>query len=186
MPKTENPSNVNQHLTGTVPVNTGVKESFGIEEIKKYLPHRYPFLLVDRVKECILGQSIVCIKNVTFNEAHFMGHFPEQSVMPGVLIVEALAQAAGILAYKSMGWKPGDALFYLGAVENARFKKMVTPGDQLILTVEVLKIRTTVWKFKGVATVDGDVACLAEMTSISTGAGISGASGTVVIGSKND
>ncbi len=94
-----------------------------IQDILKFLPHRFPFLLVDRVVSLEGDQSIVAIKNVTYNEQFFQGHFPERAVMPGVLIVEALAQAAGILAYKSMNWSPQDSLFYLGAVSEVRFKK---------------------------------------------------------------
>lgn len=134
-----------------------------IEEILGYLPHRYPFLLIDRVLEWEPEKSLLGIKNVTINEPFFVGHFPTQAVMPGVLIVEALAQAAGILAYKSTGTN-SDALFYLGAIENARFKKMVVPGDQLHLKVDIERRRGHVWKFKGVATVSGEVVCTAEMT----------------------
>lgn len=134
-----------------------------IQEILGYLPHRYPFLLIDRVEKYELEKSLLAIKNVTINEPFFMGHFPTQAIMPGVLIVEALAQAAGILAYKSTGTS-SDALFYLGAIENARFKKMVVPGDQLHLQVDIERRRGHVWKFKGVATVLGEVVCTAEMT----------------------
>lgn len=136
-----------------------------IQQILKFIPHRYPFLLVDKVLEFELDKMLVAVKNVTINEPYFAGHFPEKAVMPGVLIIEALAQAAAILACRSIGWEPGETLFYLGSIENARFKKMVLPGDQLILRVEVLKRRTSVWKFKGIATVDGEMVCSAEMTS---------------------
>ncbi|MFM8454044.1 MAG: 3-hydroxyacyl-ACP dehydratase FabZ [Gammaproteobacteria bacterium] len=136
-----------------------------IEEIMAYLPHRYPFLLVDRVLELEPGKSIVALKNVTVNESFFTGHFPQKAVMPGVLMIEALAQAAAILAYKSTDWKPSESLFYLGSIESARFKKVVLPGDQLILKVEVLKQRSKVWKFLGTALVDGEVVCSAEVTS---------------------
>ena len=136
-----------------------------IQEILGYLPHRYPFLLIDRVLEINLEDSLslLAIKNVSINEPFFSGHFPKQAIMPGVLIVEALAQAAGILAYKITG-TGSDALFYLCAIENARFKKMVVPGDQLYLKVDIEKRRGHVWKFKGVATVLGEVVCTAEMT----------------------
>jgi 3-hydroxyacyl-[acyl-carrier-protein] dehydratase len=134
-----------------------------IQEIMGYLPHRYPFLLIDRVLQFVPEKSLLGIKNVTINEPFFEGHFPTKAVMPGVLIVEALAQAAGILAYKSTGTS-SDALFYLGAIENARFKKMVVPGDQLHLQVDIERRRGHVWKFKGVATVLGEVVCTAEMT----------------------
>lgn len=135
-----------------------------LQEILRYLPHRYPFLLVDRVLSMDADQSIVAIKNVTFNEQFFQGHFPERAVMPGVLIVEALAQAAGILAYKSMNWSPEDSLFFLGAVNDVRFKKIVLPGDQLRLTVQTLKRRSTVWKFACEAFVEEDSVCSAEIT----------------------
>lgn len=135
-----------------------------IQEILKFLPHRYPFLLVDRVISMDLDQSIVAIKNVTFNEHFFQGHFPEKAVMPGVLIIEALAQAAGILAYKSMDWSPDDSLFFLGAVSDVRFKRVVIPGDQLKLTVKTLKRRSNVWKFACEAFVDDECACSAEIT----------------------
>jgi 3-hydroxyacyl-[acyl-carrier-protein] dehydratase len=135
-----------------------------IQEILGYIPHRYPFLLVDRVLELELNQHLVAIKNVTINEPFFEGHFPVKAVMPGVLIVEALAQAAAILACKSTDWKPGKSLFYLGSIDNARFKKIVIPGDQLQLRVEVLKRRDQIWKIKGTATVNNEIVCTAEMT----------------------
>lgn len=135
-----------------------------IQEILRYLPHRYPFLLVDRVVSLDLDESIVAIKNVTFNEHFFQGHFPDKAVMPGVLIIEALAQAAGILAYKSMNWSPDQSLFYLGSIAEARFKRIVLPGDQLKLTVKVLKRRKTVWKFYCEAFVGDESACITEIT----------------------
>ncbi len=135
-----------------------------IQEVLRFLPHRYPFLLVDRVNSLILNESIVAIKNVTYNEHFFQGHFPEKAVMPGVLIIEAMAQAAGILAYRSMEWSPNSSLFYLGAIAEARFKKIVIPGDQLELRVKVLKRRTTVWKFLCEAYVDAEVVCSTEIT----------------------
>lgn len=135
-----------------------------IQEIMGFLPHRYPFLLVDKVISMEANKTLVAIKNVTINEAFFSGHFPIKPVMPGVLIVEALAQAAGILACKSTDWKPGSSLFYLGSIDNARFKKIVVPGDQLLLNVEIVKRREPVWKVKGVATVDNEIACTVELT----------------------
>ena len=135
-----------------------------IEEILRFLPHRYPFLLVDRVLSLTIDESIVAIKNVSMNEHFFQGHFPDKPVMPGVLIIEALAQAAGILAYKSMDWSPDSSLFYLGAINETRFKKIVLPGDQLQLTAKVLKRRTTVWKFACDALVDGESVCTTEIT----------------------
>jgi 3-hydroxyacyl-[acyl-carrier-protein] dehydratase len=136
-----------------------------IEEILQYIPHRYPFLLVDRVLELELGKSLTAIKNVTINEPFFAGHFPIKPVMPGVLIIEALAQAAAILASRSTDWKQNESLFYLGAIENARFKKVVVPGDQLTLKIQLLKRRAQIWKFTGTALVKGEIVCTAEMTS---------------------
>ena len=103
-----------------------------IHEIIDYLPHRYPFLLIDRVLEIKPSEHILAIKNITINEPFFAGHFPAKAIMPGVLIIEALAQAAAILAYKSTEWDPKESLFYLGAIDNTRFKKRVIPGDQLL------------------------------------------------------
>lgn len=138
-----------------------------IHEILKYLPHRYPFLLVDRVLECVPGQKIVAIKNVTCNEPFFTGHFPHRLVMPGVLILEALAQSAGILAFKTTNTLPDlHSLHFLAGIDNARFKRVVIPGDQLHLTIEVLRAKQNVWKFKGIAMVGDQLACSAEMTSI--------------------
>lgn len=135
-----------------------------IQEILKFLPHRYPFLLVDRVISIELNRSIVAVKNVTINEHFFQGHFPDKAVMPGVLIIEALAQAAGILAYKSMDWSPEESIFFLGSINEARFKKIVIPGDQLQLTATVLKQRKTVWKFNCEAFVAGESVCMTEIT----------------------
>lgn len=135
-----------------------------INEIRRYLPHRYPFLLIDRVIEVVPNKSLTAIKNVTVNEEFFNGHFPQAPIMPGVLILEALAQAAGILIFKTEGALPTEKdLFVLGGIDNARFKRMVTPGDQLRLHVEILRARRDLWKFKGVATVEGQLACEAEI-----------------------
>jgi len=136
-----------------------------IQEILEHLPHRFPFLLVDRVLEFQVDKTITAIKNVSMNEPFFTGHFPVKAVMPGVLIVEALAQTAAILASCSAASDKEASLFYLGSIENARFKKMVVPGDQLILKVEVQRQRSNVWKFKGTASVAGEIVCTAEMTS---------------------
>ena len=124
-------------------------------EILQLLPHRYPFLLVDRVLEIVPGQKLVAYKNVTFNEPFFNGHFPGHPVMPGVLILEALAQASAILAYKSEGMDPTQKVTYLMSIDNAKFRKPVVPGDRLQLSVEVVKHKGAVWKQKGTATVDG-------------------------------
>ncbi len=135
-----------------------------IQDVKNYLPHRYPFLLIDRVLELEVGKSIVALKNVTFNEPQFTGHFPAQPIMPGVLIIEALAQATGILAFKSEVGKPIDGQIYmLVGVDKARFKRMVEPGDQLRLEVEVMTVKRGIWKFKCQATVDGKVVTTAEL-----------------------
>ena len=138
-----------------------------INEIRKYLPHRYPFLLVDKVIAFEADNSLVAIKNVTANEQFFSGHFPFRPVMPGVLMIEALAQASGLLILKTMGeeFTPSN-LFLFAGVDNARFKRVVEPGDQLRLEVELLKRRRDLCKFKGTATVDGEVACVAEFMTI--------------------
>lgn len=136
-----------------------------IEEIIKCLPHRYPFLLVDRVLNFEIGKKLSAIKNVSINEQFFMGHFPVKAIMPGVLIIEALAQAAAILAYLSLDKSlKNNTLFYLGALENTRFKKVVVPGDQLLLNVEITAHRNSVWKFVGQAIVDGQLSCSTEVT----------------------
>lgn len=126
-----------------------------IGEIQSLLPHRYPFLLVDRVVEIVPGQKITAYKNVTINEPFFNGHFPGHPVMPGVLILEALAQASAILAYKSENMDPTQKVTYLMGVDNARFRKPVMPGDRLQLVIEVVRHKGAVWKTKGTATVDG-------------------------------
>ena len=133
-----------------------------INEIKNLLPHRYPFLLVDRVLEFNPGESLVGIKNVSVNEPFFQGHFPEKPVMPGVLIIEALAQATGLLAFstKNKGAER-ETLYYLVGIDNARFKQPVIPGDQLRLEVTVTKQKRGIWVFDTKATVDGKVAATA-------------------------
>jgi 3-hydroxyacyl-[acyl-carrier-protein] dehydratase len=133
-----------------------------IAEIKKYLPHRYPFLLVDRVTEIDIGKSIVAYKNVSVNESFFEGHFPDNPVMPGVLIVEALAQAAGILGFKTANKKPEDgSIYYFVGIDDVRIKRKVVPGDQLILKAVVLAEKRGIWKFGCEATVDGKLVCSA-------------------------
>jgi 3-hydroxyacyl-[acyl-carrier-protein] dehydratase len=126
-----------------------------IGEIQRLLPHRYPFLLVDRVVELVEGQKLKAYKNVTINEPFFNGHFPGHPVMPGVLILEALAQASAILAYKSQSMNPENKVAYLMGVDNAKFRKPVLPGDRLELGIEVLRHKGSVWKTKGTALVDG-------------------------------
>jgi len=133
-----------------------------IDAIKNTLPHRYPFLLVDRVLAFEAGHSLVGLKNVTFNEPFFQGHFPEKPVMPGVLVLEALAQATGLLAFssESRGAKR-DSLYYLVGIDNARFKQPVGPGDQLHLSVTVTRQKRGIWVFDTEATVDGNTAASA-------------------------
>jgi 3-hydroxyacyl-[acyl-carrier-protein] dehydratase len=126
-----------------------------ILEIQKFLPHRYPFLLVDRVVEIVPGQKLVGYKNVTTNEPFFAGHFPGHPVMPGVLILEALAQASAILAYKTENMDPARKITYLMAIDNAKFRRPVVPGDRLTLEVEVIKHKGAIWKQRGTASVDG-------------------------------
>jgi 3-hydroxyacyl-[acyl-carrier-protein] dehydratase len=126
-----------------------------IHAILQQLPHRYPFLLVDRVIECTPGETLTAIKNVTINEPFFPGHFPQRPVMPGVMILEAMAQATGLLAFATFGHPPPeDVLYYLVGVDGARFKRPVEPGDQLVLKVELTRAIRSVWRFKGVAEVE--------------------------------
>ena len=135
-----------------------------VNEIRKYLPHRYPFLLVDRVVDLTPGESIVAYKNVTVNEPFFNGHFPDHPVMPGVLIVEAMAQAAGILGFKTMDKTPQDgSIYYFVGADNLRFKRPVVPGDRLQLEASVLSEKRGIWKFEVKATVDGALASSATI-----------------------
>ena len=135
-----------------------------IQDILEYLPHRYPFLLVDRVLAIEPGLSLTGLKNVSYNEPFFPGHFPQRPIMPGVLIVEALAQATGILAFKSEGEKPDHrSMYYLVGVDNARFKRPVVPGDQLILDVRLDRIKRGIGKFFGEARVDGQLVATADL-----------------------
>jgi 3-hydroxyacyl-[acyl-carrier-protein] dehydratase len=134
------------------------------EQIQGLLPHRYPFALVDRVLEHEPGKRAVAIKNVTLNEPQFQGHFPGRPLMPGVLIVEAMAQTAAILAFKTMGNKPDDkSVYYFVGIDNARFKKPVGPGDQLVIDVTLAATKRGIWKFSAVAKVDGQVASEADL-----------------------
>ncbi|MBL1275439.1 MAG: 3-hydroxyacyl-ACP dehydratase FabZ [Ectothiorhodospiraceae bacterium] len=139
-------------------------ETLDIYAILEHLPHRYPFLLIDRVTECKVGERLVGYKNVTINEPFFTGHFPNRAVMPGVLILEALAQATGILAFRTSGKVPDkDSLYYLVGIDAARFKRPVIPGDRLDLEVDIVKTKRGVWKFNGTAKVDGKVVCSAKL-----------------------
>ncbi|MGQ4878408.1 3-hydroxyacyl-ACP dehydratase FabZ [Billgrantia sp. LNSP4103-1] len=135
-----------------------------INEIRDYLPHRYPFLLVDRVTELSLGESIVAYKNVSINEPFFNGHFPHHPIMPGVLVLEALAQACGILGFKTVNKLPADGyVYYLVGSDNVRFKRPVMPGDCLVLEANVEREKRGIWKFACRATVNGELACEAEI-----------------------
>ena len=136
-----------------------------IHEIIKQLPHLYPFLLVDRVLELDKGKTIKALKNVTMNEPFFEGHFPHRPVMPGVLMLEALAQAAALLAFDALDTSPSDDMvYYFAGIDGARFKRPVEPGDQLILDVELLRMKAGIFKFKARASVEGELAVEAELT----------------------
>jgi 3-hydroxyacyl-[acyl-carrier-protein] dehydratase len=137
-----------------------------IKEIHKFLPHRYPFLLVDRILEINPGEKATGIKNVTCNEEFFQGHFPGNPIMPGVLIIEALAQVAGLLAFRS-GASAGKSVYFM-SIERAKFRKPVVPGDQLKLEVTILQQRGNVWKFSGNASVEEKLAAEAEFTAMVT------------------
>lgn len=133
-------------------------------EIKNLLPHRYPFLLIDRVLDYELNKTLTAVKNVTVNEPFFQGHFPDKPVMPGVLIIETLAQAAAILGSLSLADKPEvESLYFLIGVDKARFRQTVEPGDQLIINVDFLTVRRNIWKFSTYATVDGIKTASAEI-----------------------
>jgi len=138
-----------------------------IHEILKHLPHRYPFVLIDRITELKLNEEITAVKNVTINEPFFPGHFPYHPVMPGVLIVEAMAQAAAVLSFKTMNVLPSeDSVYYFAGIDNVRFKKPVSPGDQLILNIKIDRVLKGIWKYKGQAKVDGQIVAEAEMMCI--------------------
>ncbi len=137
--------------------------SMDINEVLKHLPHRYPFLLIDRVLDYKAGEYLLALKNVSHNEPHFTGHFPRRPVMPGVLITEALAQATSILATLSSNRTSDDSLFYLAGIDKARFKRQVEPGDQLQLRVDFIKEKRGIWKFATEARVEDKLACSAEI-----------------------
>ncbi len=141
--------------------------AMNINEVLEHLPHRYPFVLIDRVESMEIGKKITAIKNVTVNEPFFPGHFPHYPVMPGVLVVEAMAQAAAILSFKTMGEKPSDkSVYYFVGIDSARFKKPVVPGDQIILNVSIVRILKGIWKYAGVATVNNEVVAEANLMCI--------------------
>jgi 3-hydroxyacyl-[acyl-carrier-protein] dehydratase len=148
-------------MTGIIMSNEG---SMDITQIMKHLPHRYPFLLVDRVLELVPNERIVALKNVTMNEPQFPGHFPRHPVMPGVLMIEALAQTAGLLAFKSAELPVDEnTVIYFVGIDGARFKRPVVPGDQLRMEANILRVFRGIWKFAAKATVDGQLACEAEL-----------------------
>jgi 3-hydroxyacyl-[acyl-carrier-protein] dehydratase len=135
-----------------------------IHEILRQLPHRYPFLMVDRVLSMEKGKSIQALKNVTINEPFFNGHFPHRPVMPGVMMLEAMAQAAALLAFDTVGVTPDDkTVYYFAGIDSARFKRPVEPGDQLIMDVDLLRLKSGIFKFKGTTRVAGNIACEAEL-----------------------
>lgn len=145
-------------------VNAPASEQMDVTQIMHYLPHRYPFLLVDRVLEMVPNERIVALKNITMNEPQFMGHFPNHPVMPGVLMIEALAQTAGLLAFRSSGMEVNEhSVIYFVGIDGARFKRPVVPGDQLRMEASILKLTRGIWKFAVKATVDGQLACEAEL-----------------------
>ena len=135
-----------------------------IHQILKQLPHRYPILLVDRVLSLENGKTIRALKNVTINEPFFTGHFPHRPVMPGVLMLEAMAQAAALLSFATIGKTPDDkSVYYFAGIDGARFKRPVEPGDQLVMDVELVRAKAGIYKFKGVSRVGEEIACEAEL-----------------------
>ena len=145
-------------------MTTSENSGFGIDEVMRRLPHRYPMLLVDRVLECVAGERIVALKNVTANEQFFVGHFPGRPVMPGVIVLEALAQTAGILTFVTAGIYPDETVkFYFAGIDKARFRRPIVPGDQIRLRATLERRIRTIWKFSTVAEVAGEEACSAEM-----------------------
>lgn len=139
-------------------------DEIDVREIMRLLPHRYPFLLIDRVLSCEPGKEIVALKNVTVNEPYFGGHFPNYPVMPGVLIIEAMAQASALLAFKTFDLDRADSnVFYFVGIDDARFKKPVTPGDQLIVKAQILRSIKGIWKFTGQAYVDDKLVSQASL-----------------------
>jgi 3-hydroxyacyl-[acyl-carrier-protein] dehydratase len=144
----------------------GIPRRVGIGEIQKLIPHRYPFLMIDAVEDIVPGESAMGIKNVTINEPYFQGHFPARPLMPGVLMIEAMAQTASVLISLSMGLGDKDPLVYFMTVDKGRFRRPVEPGDVLKLHTRVARSRAMVWKFDGVATVNGDRAAEATFSAM--------------------
>lgn len=156
-----------REATGSRPVKKPIEGSeveMDINDVLRYLPHRYPMLLIDRVTSCEPGKSLTAIKNVTYNENFFQGHFPNRPVMPAVLILEAMAQATGIFALKTLGTLPNErSVYYFVGVDKARFRRPVEPGDQMQIEVRLIRTARGVWKVESDATVDGVVAASAEL-----------------------
>jgi 3-hydroxyacyl-[acyl-carrier-protein] dehydratase len=149
-------------VTGDIPTVSETKKTFNIEEIQKLLPHRYPFLLLDRIIDYVPGKSAIGIKNVTFNEPFFQGHFPGRSIMPGVLIVEAMAQVGGVVMTQVAEMEGG--LFLFAGIDKVRFRRQVVPGDQLVMTLELLWVKQRRFgKMQAKAEVDGQLACEGEL-----------------------
>ena len=140
-----------------------MNSDYDIQKIMELLPHRYPFLLVDRIKELVPGEKIIALKNVTINEPFFQGHFPGQPVMPGVLIIEAMAQVGGVLAYETADPENQNRLIFFMGMDKVRFRKVVVPGDQIIFEAKILKFRRKVAKMAGAAFVDNQLAAEAEL-----------------------
>ncbi len=139
-------------------------DELNIDEVLKYLPHRYPFLLIDRVTEYREGASLRAIKNVTYNEPFFQGHFPIKPIFPGVMVIEAMAQATAILSFRTLGGYPAEGeLYLLVGIDNARFKRQVVPGDQLLIDVNIVREKSGFWRYQGEARVDGELACSANL-----------------------
>ncbi len=146
--------------TATKPLN------FDIHQVKNLIPHRYPFLMIDGMKDVVLGKSAVGIKNVSVNEPHFEGHFPDKPIMPGVLIVEAMAQTASAMVVETLQIQNDDPLVYFMSMDRTKFRKLVQPGDQLELHVSVLRHRGKVWKFWGEGKVNGEIVAETEFTAM--------------------
>jgi 3-hydroxyacyl-[acyl-carrier-protein] dehydratase len=151
----------NPFVRGSILANT--LTTLQVQDIMALLPHRYPFLLIDRVLDYTPGESLTAIKNVTINEPIFTGHFPNMPIFPGVLILEAMAQATGVLGFLTVSERTENELYLFAGIDEARFKKPVVPGDTLVIEVKFLKERRNMWKFYGEAKVDGQVVCSAEL-----------------------
>ncbi len=140
-----------------------MQKTYDVQDIMKLLPHRYPFLLIDRMLDVVPGESAVALKNVTINEPFFQGHFPDNPIMPGVLIIEAMGQAGGVLASAFLPEKNQGAVIYFMGMDKVKFRKPVVPGDQILFEVKILKKRSTTFKLSGIARVDGKVVAEAEL-----------------------